>query len=110
VALNFTGDANQRVGERISLRAAVTVSDPPEFPSCAAGVLISIEIIDRLTHATQVILTNPALQQVQRRARRLYDGPIAIECSASVREPSPQALKVQGMPIGVFSIHWPKGL
>jgi len=66
VALDFTGDANQRVGERISLRAAVTVSDPTEFPSCAAGVLTSVEIIDRLTHATHVILTNPALQQVQR--------------------------------------------
>ena len=66
VVLDFKGDANQRVGERISLRAAVTVSDPTEFPSCAAGVLTSVEIIDRLTHATHVILTNPALQQVQR--------------------------------------------
>jgi hypothetical protein len=44
----------------------VTVSDPTEFPSCAHGALTSVEIIDRLTHAAHVILTNPALQQVQR--------------------------------------------
>jgi len=59
VGVDFVGDPNLRGGERLQIRAAVTISDPGEFPGCAAGVLTSVEVVDRLTRATHIILTNP---------------------------------------------------
>jgi hypothetical protein len=50
---DFFGDPNTRVGDRLQIRAQVTVGD------CAGAVLASVEVIDRLTHATHGILTNP---------------------------------------------------
>src|SRR5215470_3608241 len=34
VGVNFIGDPNIRVGERLQIRAVVTYSDPNEFPGC----------------------------------------------------------------------------
>jgi hypothetical protein len=60
VHTDFTGDSNGRVGDRLPIRATVMVHDSESLPGCAGKtVLASVEVIDRLTHATHVILTNP---------------------------------------------------
>jgi len=66
VHADFTGDPGLRVGDRLQIRAHVTIGDPASFPGCAGGVLTSIEVINRLTHATHFILTNPVVGQAQR--------------------------------------------
>jgi hypothetical protein len=63
---DFIGDPNTRPLDRVKVRPQVTISDPNQFPGCAGGVLTSVEIIDRLTRATHVILTNPVSHEVQR--------------------------------------------
>lgn len=60
VHTDFTGDSNSRVGDRLPIRATVMIQDPENSPGCAGKTaLASVELIDRLTHATHVILTNP---------------------------------------------------
>ena len=60
VHTDFSGDSNSRVGDRLPIRATVMIQDPENFPGCAGKTaLASVEVIDRLTRATHVILTNP---------------------------------------------------
>ncbi len=59
VHTDFIGDPNIRALERLEIRAQVTVGDPDEFPGCAGGVLASVEVFDKLTRATHIILTSP---------------------------------------------------
>jgi hypothetical protein len=61
---DFIGDPNQRILDRLQIRAQVTIGDPGIFPGCAAGVLTSVEVIDKLTHATHVILVTPVVEEV----------------------------------------------
>jgi hypothetical protein len=42
----------------------VTVGDPDDFPGCAAGVLTSVEVINRLTNETHYIVTNPVKLEI----------------------------------------------
>ena len=63
---DFIGDPNTRLLDRVKIRPQVTIGDPNDFPGCAGGVLTSVEIIDRLTRTTHLILTNPVSHQVQR--------------------------------------------
>jgi hypothetical protein len=62
VGVDFIGNPDARVGERLEIRAQVTIGDPNQFPGCAAGVLTSVEVVDRLTRKTHIILTNPVVQ------------------------------------------------
>ena len=66
VQSDFIGDPNQRVGQRLAIRAQVTIGDPNTFLACAGGVLASVEVIDRLTRATHLILTTPVTREVTR--------------------------------------------
>ncbi len=34
-------------------------------PGCTGGVLTSVEVVDRLTHATHFILTNPVVRETR---------------------------------------------
>jgi hypothetical protein len=47
-------------------RPQVTIGDAGIFPGCKGGLLTSVEIIDRLTRATHIILTNPVTRQIER--------------------------------------------
>jgi hypothetical protein len=58
VFIDFIGDPGLRVGSRIRLRARVTLADSQEFPGCAVGARISVEVFDRVTRATRFILTD----------------------------------------------------
>ena len=66
VHTDFVIDPNSRVGQRLAIRAQVTIGDPGIFPGCAGGVLTSIEVIDRLTRATHLLLTTPVTREVAR--------------------------------------------
>jgi hypothetical protein len=66
VQSDFIGDPNQRVGQRLAIRAQVTIGDPNTFLACAGGVLASVEVIDRLTRATHLILTTPVTREAAR--------------------------------------------
>jgi hypothetical protein len=62
----FIGDP--RVGDRLQIRAQVTVGDPDEFPGCLGKTaLASVEVVDRLTRATHIILTNPVSVEIPTR-------------------------------------------
>ena len=50
----------------MAIRAEVTIGDPNTFPACAGGVLTSVEIIDRLTRVTHLLLTTPVTREVAR--------------------------------------------
>jgi len=63
---DFIGDPNTRLLDRVNIRPQVTIGDPNQFPGCAGGVLTSVEIIDRLTRVTHLIMTNPVSHEVQR--------------------------------------------
>jgi hypothetical protein len=63
---NFIGDPGIRVGQRVAIRAQITIGDPNLFPGCAGGVLASVEVIDRLTRATHLILTSPVTREAAR--------------------------------------------
>jgi hypothetical protein len=65
VGVDFIGNPDARVGQRLQIRARVAYGDPNEFPGCAAGVLTSVEVVDRLTGATHVILTNPVARTLR---------------------------------------------
>src|SRR4030095_3116963 len=55
----LTRDSNSRAGDRLQIRATVMVQDPENSPGCAGKTaLASVEVIDRRTHDTHVILTN----------------------------------------------------
>ncbi len=58
VHTDFVGDPQIRALERLEIRAQVTLGNPDEFPGCAVGVLASVEVFDKLTRATHIILTN----------------------------------------------------
>jgi hypothetical protein len=62
---DFIGDPGIRPGERLQIRARVTIADPNQFPGCTAGVLASVEVIDRLTRATHTILANPVTTEIR---------------------------------------------
>ena len=59
VHADFAGDPNRKPRERLPLRAQVKIIDPELYPSCRAGVLASLEVMDKTTGATQIVLTNP---------------------------------------------------
>jgi hypothetical protein len=63
---DFIGDPNTLILRRVQLRAQVTIGDPGLFPSCAGGVLTSVEVVDRITRATHVILTAPVVHNIDR--------------------------------------------
>lgn len=63
---DFIGDPGLNTLRRVQIRAQVTIGDPGIFPSCAAGVLTSVEVVDRITRATHVILTTPVVHNVER--------------------------------------------
>ena len=63
---DFVIDPNSRGGQRLGIRAQVTIGDPGIFPACAGGVLASVEVIDRLTRATHLLLTTPVTREVAR--------------------------------------------
>jgi hypothetical protein len=58
VFIDFIGDPGIRPGTRVRLRARVTLADPQEFPGCAVGARISLEVFDRVTRATRFIITD----------------------------------------------------
>jgi hypothetical protein len=58
VFIDFIGDPGLRPSSRIRLRARVTLADPQEFPGCAVGAKISVEVFDRVTRATRFIITD----------------------------------------------------
>jgi hypothetical protein len=62
---DFIGDPNTRGLERLAIRVQVTWGDPDAFAGCAGGVLASVEVADRFTRATHVILANPVMRQTQ---------------------------------------------
>jgi hypothetical protein len=66
VHADFIGDPGIRALDRIQLRAQVTIGDLNTFPGCVGGVLASVEVIDRLTRATHVIVTNPVVRTTPR--------------------------------------------
>jgi hypothetical protein len=66
VHADFIGDPGIRPLDRIQLRAQVTIGDPNQFPGCAGGVLTSVEVIDRQTRATHLIMTSPAVRTTPR--------------------------------------------
>jgi len=66
VHADFIGDPGIRPLDRIQIRAQVTIGDPGLFPGCAGGVLASVEVIDRVTRATHVIVTNPVVRTTPR--------------------------------------------
>jgi len=59
VHIDFADNPSRKQRERLSLRARVKIVDPELYPSCRAGILASIEIMDKGTGATQIVLTNP---------------------------------------------------
>lgn len=59
VHADFIGNPDVRVLRRLEIRAQVTIGDPGIFPGCAGGALTSVEVVDKPTHATHFILTNP---------------------------------------------------
>jgi hypothetical protein len=59
VRTDFVGNPNIRLHERLEIRAQVTSGNPDVFPGCRAGVLASVEVFDKGTLATSIILTNP---------------------------------------------------
>jgi hypothetical protein len=61
---DFIGDPGLRILDRLQIRAQVTIGDPSIFPGCAAGVMTSVEVIDKLTHATHLILVTPVVQEI----------------------------------------------
>jgi hypothetical protein len=63
---DFIGDPNTLILRRVQLRAQVTIGDPGLFPSCAGGVLTSVEVVDRMTRATHVVLTAPVVHNIER--------------------------------------------
>jgi hypothetical protein len=63
---NFSGDSNQRILQRLQIRAQVTIGDPGLFPGCRGAVLTSVEVVDQLTRATHFILTNPVTREIVR--------------------------------------------
>jgi hypothetical protein len=63
---DFIGDPNTQILRRVQLRAQVTIGDPSIFPSCAGGVLTSVEVVDRMTRATHVILVAPVVHNIER--------------------------------------------
>jgi hypothetical protein len=58
VFIDFIGNPDARVGSRVRLRGRVTLADSQEFPGCAVGARISVEVFDRVTRATRFILTD----------------------------------------------------
>jgi len=58
VFIDFVGDPQIRPGSRLRLRARVALADPQEFPGCAVGARISVEVFDRVTRATRFIITD----------------------------------------------------
>jgi hypothetical protein len=58
VFIDFIGDPGIRVGNRVRLRARVTLADSQELPGCAVGARISVEVFDRVTRATRFIITD----------------------------------------------------
>jgi hypothetical protein len=58
VFIDFIGNPDARVGSRVRLRARVTLADSQEFPGCAVGARISVEVFDRVTRATRFIMTD----------------------------------------------------
>lgn len=63
---DFIGDPNQHPLQRVQLRAQVTIGDPNTFPGCAGGVITSVEVVDRITRATRVLLSTPLVHDVDR--------------------------------------------
>src|SRR5262249_38956354 len=41
--------------ERLQIRARVTYGNPEDFPDCAAGMLVNVEVVDRLTRASSLV-------------------------------------------------------
>jgi len=58
VFIDFIGNPDARVGSRLRLRARVTLGDPQEFPGCAVGAKVSVEVFDRVTRATRFTITD----------------------------------------------------
>ncbi len=63
---DFIGDPGLHTLRRVQIRAQVTIGDPGIFPSCAGGVLTSVEVVDRMTRATHVILAAPVVHNIER--------------------------------------------
>jgi hypothetical protein len=63
---DFIGDPGLRPLARIQVRAQVTIGDPGIFPGCAGGALVSVEVINRLTRETHLILTSPVVHDTGR--------------------------------------------
>jgi hypothetical protein len=59
---DFIGDPGLRPGVRVPIRATVTIGDPGIHPACGAGVLLTMEIFDRFSRFTRLVLQpNPVL-------------------------------------------------
>jgi hypothetical protein len=58
------GDPGLRIGTRLEIRAQVAVGDSDEYPGCAGGVGLSVEVINRLTDDTHYIVTNPLRMEI----------------------------------------------
>jgi hypothetical protein len=63
---DLIGDPGIRPLDRVQFHAQVTIGDPGLFPGCAGGVLTSLEIIDRLTRSTHLVLSSPVVREIQR--------------------------------------------
>ena len=63
---SFIGDPGIRILQRLQIRAQVTIGDPGLFPGCAGAVLTSVEVVDKITRATHLILTNPVTREIAR--------------------------------------------
>jgi hypothetical protein len=66
VHADFIGDTGLRRLDRVQVRAQATIGDPGIFPGCAGGALVSVEVIDRLTRGTHLILTSPVVHDTGR--------------------------------------------
>ena len=58
-SLSFIGDPSIRNGTRLPVRATVAIGNPDEFPACRSGVLLTLEVFDRLTRQTRLLVYPP---------------------------------------------------
>lgn len=90
VHADFAGNPSRKPHERLQLRAQVMYGSPDVHPGCRAGVLASVEIFDKATGATQIVLTNPILWEQEPSGALDFDvqflpsrATTAIDCQAA---------------------------
>ena len=63
VSARFLGGPDTKPGTRVQIRGQVSIGNPGLFPGCRGRFAATLEVIDRLTRKTEVVLQSPVIGQ-----------------------------------------------